>query len=177
MSIFHAIAAMSENRVIGKEGKIPWHLPEEYRWFKHRTMGGTLIMGRTTYESIGEPLPGRKTIVLTRQATPIDGVEICADAGLLIKKLTDERASQPGALWICGGVQVYRRFLPECLSLYLTRVKRTVEGDAFFPEFEDDFSLEQVIHENQAFRVEHWFRKGLTHDAVNEPWPFATPKA
>ncbi len=61
---------MSENRAIGIAGKIPWHLPEEYRWFKHKTMGGTLIMGRKTFESIGKPLPGRQTVVLSRSRAP-----------------------------------------------------------------------------------------------------------
>jgi dihydrofolate reductase len=193
MPIFHAIAAMSENRAIGYQGKLPWRLPDDFRWFKHKTMGGTLVMGRKTFEGIGEPLPGRKTIVLSHQRTPIAGVEVYSDADLLIGKLTGERESLPGpgahvrqlahedsprrvTLWICGGAQIYRRFLPECLSIYLTRVKRTVEGDTFFPEFENDFSLEQVIHENDDFRVEHWFRNGWTHYTVNEPWPFSNPQ-
>ncbi len=65
MPTIHAIAAVSENRVIGNQGKIPWHLPDDFRWFKHKTMGATLVMGRKTYESIGKPLPGRKTVVLS----------------------------------------------------------------------------------------------------------------
>jgi len=80
MPLFHAIAAMSENRVIGDKGKIPWHIADDFRWFKHKTMGGTLIMGRKTFESIGKPLPGRKTIVLTRQPLNIPGVEVVSDA-------------------------------------------------------------------------------------------------
>lgn len=193
MIMFNAIAAMSENRVIGNQGKIPWHLPEDFRWFKHKTLGGTLIMGRKTFESIGKPLPGRKTIVLTRQLLNVPGVATCTDARSLIKKLSDQIASQPSAgthirlpanqkpseimvPWVCGGAEIYRLFLPECHTLYLTRVKRVVEGDTFFPEFENDFSIEQVIHENQDFRVERWYRKGWTHYTVNEPWPLAKPQ-
>jgi len=186
---FYAIAAMSENRVIGNQGKIPWHLPEDFRWFKHKTMGGTLIMGRKTFESIGKPLPGRKTIVLTRGQMNIPDVQICTDSQSLIKTLSNQMASQPEfgmhtrfetdqsspevvIPWVCGGAEIYQQFLPECRTLYLTRVKRVVEGDAFFPEFENNFSLEQVIHENENFRVERWFRKGWTHYGNNEPWPF-----
>jgi dihydrofolate reductase len=170
MPVFHAIAAMSENRVIGNQGKIPWHLPEEYRWFKHKTMGGTLIMGRITYESIGKPLPGRKTIVLTHADMAVPGVEICRDAQLLLDRFDTE--STFGTTWICGGTQIYEQFLPKCSYLYLTRVKQNVKGDAFFPAFENEFSLEQVIHENHDFRVERWFRKGWTHDGSREAWPF-----
>jgi dihydrofolate reductase len=171
MPIFHAIAAMSENRVIGNQGKIPWHIPEDFRWFKHKTMGGTLIMGRKTFRSIGRPLPGRTTVLLSRH-TSVPGVETCMDLRALDRTL----ATSPQPYWVCGGAEIYRQFLPECQTLHLTRVKRTIEGDAFFPEFENDFSLEQVIHENESFRVERWFRKGWTHHTVNEPWPFTEPQ-
>lgn len=189
MPSFHAIAAMSENRVIGDHGKIPWHLPDDFRWFKHKTMGGTLIMGRKTFESIGKPLPGRKTIVLTKQQISIPGVEIYSDADLLIQTLmkhlsaqpelgehirfpTEQEPPSPIIPWICGGAEIYQRFLPECRTLYLTRVKRSVDGDALFPQFEDQFELEQIIHETDEFRVERWFRSGWTHYIANEPWPF-----
>jgi len=189
MPHFHAIAAMSENRVIGDHGKIPWHLPEDFRWFKHKTMGGTLIMGRKTFESIGKPLPGRKTIVLTHQAVFVDDVEICTDATMLIQRFSDEQAVRPEwgehihmpetatsepfrPPWICGGAQVYQRFLPECMKLYLTRIKSTVPGDVFFPPFENDFSLSQVIHETENFRVERWLRNGYTTYTSHESWPF-----
>src|SRR5271154_3909195 len=97
MPIFHAIAAMSENRVIGNQGKIPWHIPEDFRWFKHKTMGGTLIMGRKTFESIGKPLPGRKTVVLTRQPMEVPGVKVYHDATTLIRELAIKIALQPSA--------------------------------------------------------------------------------
>ncbi len=70
MPTYQAIAAITQNRCIGDKGKLPWHLPQEYAWFKQKTMGGTLIMGRKTYESIGRPLPGRQTVVLSRSAGP-----------------------------------------------------------------------------------------------------------
>ena len=192
--MFRAIAAMSENRVIGDQGKIPWHIPDDFRWFKHKTMGGTLIMGRKTFASIGKALPGRKTIVLTRQSLTAPGIETCSDAATLKQKLIDEVAAQPLAgahtrhpddnepqprtvPWVCGGAEIYSLFLPVCITVYLTRIKREVKGDTFFPGFENDFVLEQVIHENQSFRIERWFRKGWTHYSSNEPWPFAESKA
>ena len=169
MPIFYAIAAMSENRVIGNQGKIPWHLPEDFRWFKHKTMGGTLIMGRKTFESIGKPLPGRKTLVITHQTAPYDAPD-CCDLASLDEALT--RLPQP--YWVCGGGQIYTVLLPKCAYLYLTHVKSIYEGDAAFPNFEDTFALEQTIHENDRFRVERWKRKNLPHELeiLHETWPF-----
>jgi dihydrofolate reductase len=170
---FIAIAAMSENRAIGNHGKIPWHLPEDFGWFKHKTLGGTLIMGRKTFESIGKPLPGRETVVLSRSSKAL-GVTICPD----IDSLETALATLPQPYWICGGVEIYRQLLKNCDLLYLTRVKRVVEGDAFFPPFEDKFELDQVIHENEQFCVERW-RRLFHHEMAPvepEPWPFTEPK-
>jgi dihydrofolate reductase len=169
MPIFHAIAAMSENRVIGNWGKIPWHIPEDFRWFKHKTMGGTLIMGRKTFESIGKPLPGRKTIVLSRTPMAL-GIDSIRDLFELDKAL----ASLPEPYWVSGGADIYRQLIDRCRLLYLTRVKTTVEGDTFFPPFEDHFELDQMIHENAQFRVERWINKKFPLDAQppKEAWPF-----
>jgi dihydrofolate reductase len=173
MPTFYAIAAMSENRAIGYQGKIPWNLPEEYSWFKQKTMGGTLIMGRKTFQSIGKPLPGRETVVLTR-SFKTTGVTSCPD----IASLDETLRTLPKPYWICGGVEIYRQLLRSCDLLYLTHVKRVVPGDAFFPPFEDKFELDQVIHENDQFRVERW--KRLFHHEMPpiepEPWPFAEPQ-
>jgi dihydrofolate reductase len=173
MHVFHAIAAMSENRVIGNQSKIPWHLPEDFRWFKHKTMGGTLIMGRKTFESIGKPLPGRETLVLSRTKM-VFGAETCHD----LSKLDEMLSTRPKPYWICGGVEIYRQFLRSCDLLYLTQVKSVVSGDAFFPPFEDKFELDQVIHENAQFRVERWRR--LFHHEMPpiepEAWPFPDPQ-
>jgi len=168
MPIFHAIAAMSENRVIGNQGKIPWHIPEDFRWFKHKTMGGTLIMGRKTFESIGKPLPGRKTVILSRSHTLLPGTERYPD----METLNAAEASAP-QLWVCGGSEIYAQFLPHCSLLYLTRVKRDVVGDTFFPPFEDVFALHQVIHKTPEFQVECWFNTRQSHPrSEKESWPF-----
>jgi dihydrofolate reductase len=166
MHTFHAIAAMSENRVIGDRGKIPWHLKDDFRWFKHKTMGGALVMGRKTFESIGKPLPGRKTIVLTRGRVENPDVEVCSDANSL--------PEISGVCWVAGGAEVYRQLLPKCERLYLTRVKREVAGDTFFPAFEDHFRRDQLIHETPEFRVERWINSALvTNPPGPETWPFA----
>jgi dihydrofolate reductase len=167
MPPLHAIVAMSENRAIAFEGKMPWHLPLEYRWFKHKTMGGAMIMGRKTCEAIGRTLPGRVTYVLSRHAGECLGATCYADIDQLHAQLPD---GQPA--WVVGGAEIYRQLLPHCDFLYLSRIRKTTPGDVFFPPFEDQFNLDQVIHENADFRVERWLRHGAT-GAAPEPWPFA----
>ncbi len=169
MPPLQAIAAMSENRVIGANGKLPWNLPEEYRWFKQKTMGGTLIMGRKTYDSIGKPLPGRETLLLSRSPGP-EGVTTCADLPAMEEKLR----KLPRPWWVCGGADVYRQLLRQCSALYLTRVHRVVSGDAFFPPFENKFELEQTIYDGEQFRVERWRRLYHSDPPLLEPeeWPF-----
>src|ERR1700743_691878 len=105
---FYAIAAMSENRVIGDHGKIPWHLPADFRWFKHKTMGGTLLMGRKTFDSIGKPLPGRETVVISRGAA-VPGVTTCD-----LNSLEETLRRLPKPWWICGGAEIYRELLRQC---------------------------------------------------------------
>lgn len=153
MNSYKAIAAMSENRVIGNAGDIPWHLPEDFKWFKKTTMGDILVMGRKTYESIGRPLPGRDTYVLSRTPREIAGVHSFTDLEALDHIETDQ------TIWIAGGGEVYKQMLSKCSELYLTRVLRTVGGDAFFPEFENDFSLEEIVKQNSDFTIERWLRK------------------
>lgn len=150
---YKAIAAMAENRIIGNRGDIPWHLPEDFKWFKKTTMGDILVMGRKTYDSIGRPLPGRETFVLSRKPKNIPGVHCFTDLEMLDHLETEK------TIWIAGGGEIYRQMLPRCESLYLTRVHRTVEGDATFPQFEDQFSLEEIAVTNNDFDIELWARK------------------
>jgi len=148
---------MAENRVIGNKGDIPWHLPEDFKWFKKTTMGQILVMGRKTYESIGRPLPGRETYVLSRQPREITGVHSFTNLELLDHLKTDK------TIWIAGGGEIYRQMLPRCVEIYLTRVHRTVEGDAIFPAFEEDFELAETITTNIDFTIERWVRKKKDH--------------
>jgi dihydrofolate reductase len=169
MPTFHAIVAMSENRVIGDHGKIPWRLPEDFRWFKHKTMGGTLIMGRKTREAIGRELPGRTNLVLSRHPHPGLADSKCyGDPQMLIADLAPETTA-----WVVGGAEIYREFLPLCTFLYLTRVALVAQGDVYLPPFEETFQLDQVIHETAAFRVERWLNRDLAGKSAfpPEPWP------
>jgi dihydrofolate reductase len=169
MPIFHAIAAMSENRVIGNQGKIPWHIPEDFRWFKHATKGGTLIMGRKTYESIGKDLPGRVTQILSRLPNKSINSKICVGENVIF----DDTNKLPEPRWICGGSEIYEAFLPRSQTLYLTVVKQNYEGDTFFPKFEDKFRLEKLLYENDLFRIEFWVNNKVEDPAIYPPikWP------
>ncbi|MFZ5828201.1 MAG: dihydrofolate reductase [Bacillota bacterium] len=122
------VAAMGRNRVIGKDGTMPWHLPAELKHFRRVTRGKVVVMGRKTYESIGEPLKGRTNIVLTRDLDfEAPGCEVAHSVEAL---LHDERP-----LYVIGGAQLYRQFLPHADLMHLTRIDADFEGDTFFPEF------------------------------------------
>lgn len=150
---FKAIAAMSLNRVIGAGNKIPWHLPDDFKWFKKMTTGQVIVMGRKTYESIGKPLPNRTTIVLSRSAQNINGVKVVADLKQL-NSLEPELTNRE--IFICGGAQIYEQALPLCSDLYLTLVKRNVDGDTFFPAFEDAFTLSEEVMDQPDFKILHY---------------------
>ena len=145
-----AIVAMAENRVIGNAGTIPWHLPEDFKFFKATTMGHAILMGRKTYESIGKPLPGRENIVLSR-TMPLEnlppGVTVIRSLDEL-KEPTDGRD-----LFVIGGEEIYRLLLPKIQELYVTKVPRTIEGDTLFPEFESQFDAGTKVIETNDFTV------------------------
>ena len=145
-----AIAAMAENRVIGRGNSLPWNLPEDMKWFRECTRGKTLLMGRKTFDSIGKPLPHRRTIVLSRARTPIPGATV-------VKGMVELAAAMGGAheLWVCGGAEIYALTLPWWDELLLTRVKCKIEGgDAFFPTFENTFEVAEVIRDTPDLRIE-----------------------
>jgi dihydrofolate reductase len=155
MKHFKAVAAMSLNRVIGHGNRIPWHLPDDFKWFKKLTTGHILVMGRKTFESIGRPLPNRTTIVLTRTGFTHPGVKSVAALDEI------DPSTESADVFICGGADVYRQALPLCSDLYLTLVKRTVDGDAFFPAFEDQFEVREQIADNPEFSITHYCNKHL----------------
>jgi dihydrofolate reductase len=153
MKPFKAIAAMSLNRVIGAGNRIPWHLPEDFKWFKAMTTGHVIVMGRKTFESIGRPLPNRTTIVLSRSEFSFPGV-------ITVPGLDGIQPEIDGReYFICGGAEIYAQALPRCSDLYLTLVKREVEGDTFFPLFEEMFELASVLQDNPEFSILHYRRK------------------
>jgi dihydrofolate reductase len=147
---FKAIAAMSENRVIGNENKIPWHLPEDFKWFKKMTTGQVVVMGRRTFESIGRPLPNRETIVLSRGTFQFPGVRTVAS----LEEIDLQREQRE--VFICGGAQIYASTLSLCSDLYLTLVKRVVDGDTFFPPFETQFKLAGQVTDCADFKILHY---------------------
>ena len=147
MKYFKAIAAMSLNRVIGNSNQIPWHLPEDFKWFKATTSGHVIVMGRKTFECIGKPLPNRETIVLSRSAFSFSGVKTIRSLEELPAPVADHK------VFICGGAQIYEQTLPHCSELFLTLVKREVEGDTFFPKFEDRFELVEEIRDTPEFKI------------------------
>lgn len=124
------IAAMSANRVIGKDGRTPWHIPEELAFFKTTTMGHPLIMGRTTFESLPFPLPGRRNIVLSRNPSfQPEGAEMVST---LEKAL--ELCNSADLVFVIGGAQVFSVAMPVATGILLSVLDRTVDGDATFPE-------------------------------------------
>lgn len=125
---------MSENRVIGRNGTLPWHLPADLKRFKQLTMGHAIVMGRKTYESIGRPLPGRRSIVLSRNTDyrPA-GVEVATN----FQKALEQTAGQQ-EVFVIGGSSLYQMALPLADRIYLTEVatQMEMEGDILFPEFD-----------------------------------------
>jgi len=124
------IAAMAENRVIGRDNQLPWRLSADLQHFKALTMGKPIIMGRKTYESIGRPLPGRTNIVITRDsAFQAEGCEV-------VYSIEQALAAARGfeEVMVIGGAELYRQMLDHADRLYLTLVRAEVEGDALFPE-------------------------------------------
>jgi dihydrofolate reductase len=126
-----AIVAMATNRCIGRDNTLPWRLPADLKRFKQLTMGHTLVMGRKTYESIGRPLPGRTTLVVTRQRDYApEGVQV---AHSLEQALEQARGDE---VFIAGGADLYRQAMEHVRRLYLTRIGRDYQGDTFFPELD-----------------------------------------
>lgn len=139
------LAALAENRVIGRDNQLIWHLSSDLKRFKALTMGCPLLMGRKTFESIGRPLPGRESVVLTRdpQFAPA-GVHVVRDLDQA-RQLASALASTMAAphVAVIGGGEIYAQTLPLADALYLTHVKAAPDGDAFFPDF--DMSAFDVV--------------------------------
>ncbi|QLC72853.1 dihydrofolate reductase [Pseudomonas sp. LPB0260] len=161
------IAALADNRVIGRDNQLPWHLPADLKHFKALTLGKPIIMGRKTWDSLGRPLPGRLNLVVSRQpGLQLEGAEVfaCLDGAL---QRAEAWARETGAeeLMLIGGAQLYAQGLERADRLYLTRVRLSPEGDAFFPEFSErdwqlDSSSEQVAQDAApAHAFETWSRR------------------
>ena len=132
------IVAVAENGIIGRDGDLPWHLSSDLQRFKRTTMGHTIIMGRRTWESIGRPLPGRSSIVVSRQTDYETGFETVVAVGSLEDALHLAATSGEEEAFIIGGAELYREALRRADRLYVTRVRANVEGDTCFPTVDWD---------------------------------------
>jgi dihydrofolate reductase len=150
------VAAYADNRVIGDHGGIPWRLPEDFAHFKATTMGGVLVMGRATYESIGRPLPGRDTIVVTRNPDwSADGVLVAHS----LEEALDLAAEHPGEIFVVGGTEIYQRALPFAAHQVLTEVHGSPPGDAHYPEFDLAEWVETHREQREGFEWVWWERR------------------
>lgn len=139
------VVAMSDNAAIGQAGQLPWHLPNDLKYFKSVTMGKPIIMGRTTYESIGKPLPGRTNIVLTQNKSfQAPGCVVLHDKTAVVDYCEAEKE-----IMIVGGAQIYQLFLADITKLYITKVHTSIKADTYFPKI--DFSKWQEI-ERQEYK-------------------------
>jgi dihydrofolate reductase len=140
------IVAISDNHVIGRDGQLPWHLSADLKRFKALTMGHHIVMGRKTFDSIGRLLPGRTSIVLTRQSDwSVEGVLTAANL-----EAAQTLAGDDDEIFIIGGSQIYQLALPMVERLYVTQVHATVEGDTHFPAITDDDWQLQDQQDHQA---------------------------
>ncbi|WP_347232152.1 type 3 dihydrofolate reductase [Pseudoalteromonas sp. PS5] len=129
--VISMIAAMANNRVIGKDNDMPWHLPADLQHFKKITLGKPVIMGRKTFESIGRPLPGRRNIVISRNSNYThEGIEVVSTPEAALKAVSNYEE-----IMIIGGGHIYDIFLPYAQRLYLTFIDLDVEGDTQFPDY------------------------------------------
>ena len=153
----HLIYARARNNVIGKNGDLPWHLPEDLAHFKRTTLGQAVVMGRITWESIPEtfrPLPGRRNVVVSRQA------DYPAQGATVVTSLTDAMGLFPAdeVVWLIGGAQLYVQGLPLASKAVVTEIDEDFEGDAFAP------SLGPEWHETE--RSQHTSAQGLVYSLV-----------
>ncbi|MDE0596849.1 MAG: dihydrofolate reductase [Akkermansiaceae bacterium] len=151
------IVAMTPERIIGREGELPWKLSEDLKFFKRTTSGHPIVMGRRTFDSIGRPLPKRQNIVLTRDDSwSAEGVEMIHSP--------DELASldlQDDHVFVIGGAQIYRAFLPILDNLLVSWVYASHEGDTRFPEFDSFFPEYEVVEQFESFEVRRYFARTI----------------
>jgi dihydrofolate reductase len=144
---------MSSNRVIGREGKLPWHFPEDLKFFKRTTLGHPILMGRATFDSIGRPLPGRQNIVLSHTMAPREGVTVIRSVAEL-----PQVCGEAETVFVIGGARVFEELLPQCAGLYLTFITQEFEGDVLLPPFEHLFRLKEVVGQFEGLEFRYYER-------------------
>jgi len=149
------IVAMTRDRVIGLNGRMPWHISDDLKLFKKTTLGGTVIMGRTTFKSIGKPLPGRNNIVVSATVNEMPGVTVCQDFESAVKK-----AEALGTkIYFIGGASIYKQALPLADAMHVSWVKQEYAGDTSFPEFDLNLWQEKEKNEYPEFTHVLYYRK------------------
>jgi dihydrofolate reductase len=143
------IAAVAENNVLGMNGKMPWHLPEDFAWFRAQTAGKPMIMGRKTFDSFGgRPLPKRLHIVISRHTN--ENTENVIWVSSIEQAIDEAKKTGHDEIMVIGGGEIYTQGLPFADRIYLTEIDATYEGDAFFPEFDKSKWQKKLISEHQA---------------------------
>lgn len=160
----HAVVAMTKDRVIGLNGRLPWHLPQELKLFKKRTLGHPIIMGRATFESLPHqrPLPGRRNIVISRTLPATEGVDRLANLDELL------HLNLKGDAFVIGGARLFASTFSLCESIYLTVINGDYSGDTFLPPFEDDFRFTETLDRFPEFEIQRYQqRRPLALEADN----------
>ncbi|MFK7910909.1 MAG: dihydrofolate reductase [Akkermansiaceae bacterium] len=157
-----AMVAMTSERIIGKDGGLPWHLPEDLKTFKTYTTGHPIVMGRKTWDSIGFPLPKRQSIVLTRDTSwKAKGAEVIhSPADLQNIQLIDPE------VYIIGGAQVYELFMDQLDEILISHVYESYEGDTRFPEFESKFPTMEVIEKFKTFELRRYLANSCGQNSL-----------
>lgn len=163
------LLAASENNVIGKDNKLPWHLPDDLKYFKNLTWGLPILMGRKTFDSIGKPLPGRKSIVITRNGSwQHEGVDVVHSIEDAIQKAEGYGARE---IFVIGGAEIFETALPTSDRIYLTRIHHPFDGDVFFPELNEaewNLASSRFCEKDEKNAFDHtyqvWERKPAPHD-------------
>jgi dihydrofolate reductase len=148
MTILSMIVAHANNRIIGKDNDMPWHLPADLAYFKKTTLGKPIIMGRKTYESIGRPLPGRQNIVISRDENyQAEGVDTATSVEQALRLAGDIEE-----VMVIGGGAIYTHCLPFANRLYITHIKANIEGDTQFPEY--NITSDWQLTQSNKFRAD-----------------------
>ena len=147
-----AVVAMDPNRLIGRDGSLPWHLPEDLAFFKKTTLGHTVLMGRKTFESIGRPLPKRRNIVLTRDRS-------WSHPGVEVIHSPDEIPETEGKIFVIGGAEIYKILSGRIDEWLVSHVHAAHEGDTHLGEFEQDFPVVETVEEHTDFTVRRHCRR------------------
>lgn len=151
MPYLTAVVAMDPNRLIGRDGSLPWHLPEDLAFFKKTTLGHPVLMGRKTFESIGRPLPKRKNIVLTRDKN-------WSHPGVDVIHGPQEIPDSTETIHVIGGAEIYKALGNRIDEWLVSHVKESYEGDTYLARFEADFPTVETVEEHSAFTVKRYLR-------------------